>query len=336
MREQLKTAIILVNLGTPDTPEPSSVRRYLNEFLSDKRVVEGKGARRLLWLAVLKGIVLNLRPRKVAKSYASIWEDDSPMRKVLNQQVAELKLVLQGRFGAAVPEVFSAMTYGQPGLSKLLGELSAGGYKQLLVIPLYPQYSATTTAAIYDQVAQFQLMQREVLDVRIVKSYYSHPAYIRALAASVTEFRQEHGEANKLMLSYHGIPKEYADKGDPYPDQCHETSQLLANELGLNDNAWMTTFQSRFGPAEWMQPYTDKTLEKLPQQGVKSIQIISPAFSADCLETLEEIAVENRDVFQAAGGQSYAYIPALNASPGFINLLSELVAEQAGDWLLER
>ncbi|MGB0468885.1 MAG: ferrochelatase [Pontibacterium sp.] len=336
MREQLKTAVILVNLGTPDSPEPKSVRRYLNEFLSDARVVEGKGLRRLLWLAVLKGIVLNLRPRRVAKAYASIWEEDSPMRKILNQQVAELTLNLQARFGATAPEVFSAMTYGQPGLKSLLSELSASGYKQLLIMPLYPQYSATTTAPIYDQVAKFQLCQREVLDIRIVKSYYSHPAYVQALAESVCTFREAQCHADKLVLSYHGIPKEYAEKGDPYPEQCHQTSTLLADELGLKDGEWMTTFQSRFGPAAWMQPYTDKTLEKLPSQGVKNVQIISPAFSADCLETLEEVAIENRDIFLAAGGEQYHYIPALNASPAFIHLLSELVAEQAGDWLLER
>ncbi len=336
MREQLKTAVILVNLGTPDKPEAGAVRRYLNEFLSDSRVVEGKGPRRLLWLAVLKGIILNVRPRRVAKAYASIWEDDSPMRKVLNQQVSELILVLQERFGDKAPEVYSAMTYGQPGLSALLEDLKQQDYKRLLILPLYPQYSATTTAPIYDQIARFQLKQREVLDIRILKSYYNHPSYVKALADSVRAFREEHGGTDKLLLSYHGIPKEYADKGDPYPQQCHRTSELLAQELGLSDNAWMTTFQSRFGPAEWLQPYTDKTLEKLPQQGTHKVQMISPAFSADCLETLEEIAIENREVFLNAGGSEYAYIPALNAAPAFIQLLSELVAEQAGDWLLER
>lgn len=336
MQEQQKTAVILVNLGTPDKAEPGAVRRYLNEFLSDRRVVEGRGARRLLWLAVLKGIILNLRPKRVAKAYASIWEDDSPMRKVLHQQVAELKLTLQQQLGGQAPEVFAAMTYGSPGLRPLLGELAAGGYKQLLIVPLYPQYSATTTAPVYDQVAAFQQAQREVLDIRIVKSYYAHPAYVQALAQSVSDFRSAAGESDKLLLSYHGIPKEYADKGDPYPQHCHETSRLLAQALGLNEQSWITTFQSRFGPAEWLQPYTDKTLEKLPQQGVKSIQVVCPAFSADCLETLEEIAVENRDTFLKAGGERYDYIPALNASAGFIEFLACLVTEQAGDWVGKR
>ncbi len=336
MREQLKTAVILVNLGTPDKPDAASVRRYLDEFLSDQRVVEGKGLRRLFWLAVLKGIILRLRPRRVAKAYASIWEDDSPMRKVLNSQVAELQLGLQQRFAAEAPTVYAAMTYGSPGLTPLLQELVRNGYKRLLVVPLYPQYSATTTAPVYDQLADFQRSCREVLDIRVVKSYYDHPAYIKALADSVRQYRQQQGPADRLLLSYHGIPQEYADKGDPYPQHCHRTSELLAEELGLADNAWMTTFQSRFGPKQWLQPYTDKTLEKLPEQGVKKLQIACPAFSADCLETLEEIAIENRDVFIKAGGEEYNYIPALNADAGFINLLSQLVAEQAGDWLQER
>jgi len=336
MREQQKTAVILANLGTPDKAEPGAVKRYLDEFLSDRRVVEGNGPRRLLWLAVLKGIILNVRPKRVAKAYATIWEDDSPMRKILNQQVASLKLLLQEQCGEHAPEVFAAMTYGQPGFTQLLHDLQAGGYKRLLVVPLYPQYSATTTAPIYDQVARFQMAQREVMDIRIVKSYYNHPRYIRVLAESIRAFRAEKGDADKLVLSYHGIPKEYADKGDPYPEHCHKTSELLAAELGLSDQQWMTTFQSRFGPKEWLQPYTDKTLESFPGQGVKSLQVACPAFSADCLETLEEIAEENREVFIDAGGEAYAYIPALNASAGFIGLLGELVSEQAGDWLQER
>ncbi len=336
MREQQKTAIILVNLGTPDRPAPDAVRRYLAEFLADPRVVEGRGLRRLLWLALLKGIILRLRPRRVAKAYAAIWEDDSPMRKVLNRQVAELQLVLQERFKANAPTVYAAMTYGSPGLRPLLEQLAGSGYQRLLVIPLYPQYSATTTAPVYDQLAAFQQARREVLDLRIVKSYYDHPAYIRALADSVRRYRAQYGSADKLLLSYHGIPQEYADKGDPYPQQCQRTSELLAEALALPANGWMTTFQSRFGPKQWLQPYTDKTLAKLPGQGVRQLQIACPAFSADCLETLEEIALENRDIFMKAGGESYNYIPALNADAGFINLLSELVAEQAGDWLQER
>ena len=331
-----KTAVVLVNLGTPDKAEASAVRRYLNEFLSDARVVEGRGLRRLLWLSVLKGIILNVRPKKVAKAYASIWEDDSPMRKILDQQVLELQLLLQQTLGSGSPDVFPAMTYGKPGLSNRLKKLSESGYQRVLIIPLYPQYSATTTAPIYDLVAKYQLKQRNVLDVRIVNHYYSHPLYIKALAAQITRYREEHGSTDKLLLSYHGIPKEYADKGDPYPQQCHETSELLAQEMGLGDTEWVTTFQSRFGPAEWMQPYTDKTLEALPAKGIKRLQVTCPAFSADCLETLEEMAIENRDLYLESGGESYQYIPALNAQADFITLLGTLVNEQAGDWVGER
>ena len=333
MSRQQKTAIILANLGTPDEATPGAGKRYLNEFLSDARVVEGKGPRRWLWLMVLKGIVLNIRPKRVAHAYSTIWEDDSPMRNILNRQVAALKLQLQADLGEHSPEVFAAMTYGKPSFSHLLADLQRTGFKQVLVIPMYPQYSATTTAPIYDQVAKYQLAQREVMDIRIVKQYYDHPAYIDALAAHMSSYFTEHGQGDKLVLSYHGIPKEYADKGDPYPKQCHHTSELLAKAMGLPDQAWMTTFQSRFGPAEWMQPYTDKTLEKLPAQGVKSLRIACPAFSADCLETLEEIAVENCDVFKEAGGEDYQYIPALNDDPAFINLMAALVKEQAGDWV---
>lgn len=336
MSQSGKAAVVLVNLGTPDKAEPNAVRRFLKEFLSDSRVVEGKGLRRLLWLSVLNGIILNIRPKKVAKAYASIWQDDSPMRKILDKQVAELHLLLQKLHGDHAPDVFSAMTYGKPGLTQRLEKLSESGYQKILLVPMYPQYSATTTAPVYDLVAKYQLKQRNVLDIRIVNSYFDHPAYVSALAEQIHEFRDEKGSADKLILSYHGIPKEYADKGDPYPEQCHQTSELLAKKMGLADTEWKTTFQSRFGPAEWMQPYTDKTLEGLPEKGTKKIHIACPAFSADCLETLEEIAIENRDVFMQAGGESYDYIPALNARASFIDLLAVLVKEQAGDWVGER
>jgi ferrochelatase len=332
MSEISKTAIILANLGTPDEPTPSAVRRYLREFLSDQRVVEGKGPRRLLWLAVLNSIVLTFRPKKVAKLYASIWEQDSPMRRILDEQVAALQRSLSLKH-VNPPDVFSGMTYGQPGLTPRLQELAGKGYQHILIIPMYPQYSATTTAPIYDQVAKFQLGRREVVDIRIVKSYFNHPLYIQALAGSVRQHRQVSPGAEKLILSYHGIPKEYADKGDPYPQQCHETSRMLARVLDLKDGEWMTTFQSRFGPAEWLQPYTDKTLEKIAGEGVKNIDVVCPAFTADCLGTLEEIAEENKEVFESAGGEHYHYIPALNSAGCFINVLSALVNEQAGDWL---
>lgn len=330
---QSKTAVLLVNLGSPDEPTPGAVRRYLKEFLSDRRVVEGDGPMRLIWLAVLNGIILTFRPRKVAKLYASIWDEDSPLRLILNRQVAALNLELQKQYPDSGLQVFSAMTYGNPGLTPRLQELTDAGYERIFVIPLYPQYSATTTAPIYDQINRFQMNSRNIPDIRVVRDYHDHPEYIGALAESVRSFRTDKPTVDKLVLSYHGIPKEYADKGDPYPLQCHRTSELLAQALGLTQNQWMTTFQSRFGPKEWLQPYTDKTLESFPEQGIKKLDIICPAFAADCLETLEEIAEENHEVFTEAGGEVYDYIPALNDSEGMIRLLRTLVEQQAGDWL---
>ena len=330
---QSKTAVLLVNLGSPDEPTPGAVRRYLKEFLSDRRVVEGDGPMRLIWLAVLNGIILTFRPKKVAKLYASIWDEDSPLRLILNRQVAALNLELQKHYPDSGVQVFSAMTYGNPGLTPRLQELTDAGYERIFVIPLYPQYSATTTAPIYDQINRFQLQSRNIPDIRVVRDYHDHPQYIEALAESVRRFRADKPTADKLVLSYHGIPKEYADKGDPYPQHCHRTSELLAQALNLKEDEWLTTFQSRFGPKEWLQPYTDKTLESFPAQGIKKLDIICPAFAADCLETLEEIAEENREVFTEAGGEQYDYIPALNDSEGMIRLLQTLIEQQAGDWL---
>ena len=332
---QPKTAVLLVNLGSPDQPTPAAVRRYLKEFLSDRRVVEGDGIMRLIWLTVLNCIILTFRPRKVARLYASIWDQDSPLRLILNQQVAALQLALQKQLPQRDIQVFSAMTYGNPGLTARLDELTQAGYRKILVLPLYPQYSATTTAPIYDQITGFQQKTRDFPDIRVVHDYHDHPLYISALAESVKAFRADKPQSDKLMLSYHGIPQEYADKGDPYPQHCHRTSELLAKELGLTTDQWQTTFQSRFGPKAWLQPYTDKTLEKLPESGVKRVDIICPAFSADCLETLEEIAVENRDVFMAAGGEQYRYIPALNAEPAMVRLMVSLVKQNSCGWFCQ-
>ncbi|WP_428035373.1 ferrochelatase [Amphritea sp.] len=332
---QPKTAVLLVNLGSPDQPTPEAVRRYLKEFLSDRRVVEGDGIRRLVWLTVLNCIILTFRPRKVAKLYAAIWDQDSPLRLILNRQVAALQLALQQQLPQRDIQVFSAMTYGNPGLTARLDELTQAGYRNILVLPLYPQYSATTTAPIYDLISRFQQQTRNFPDIRVVHNYHDHPLYISALAESVKAFRAANPQSDKLVLSYHGIPQEYADKGDPYPLHCHRTSELLAKQLGLNADQWQTTFQSRFGPKAWLQPYTDKTLEKLPQSGVKRVDIICPAFSADCLETLEEIAVENRDVFMQAGGEQYHYIPALNADPGMVSLMVALVKQHSCGWFCQ-
>lgn len=331
--DRIKTAVVLVNLGTPDKPTAEAVRRYLKEFLWDKRVIEGRGPRRWFWWLVLNLIILRIRPRKVAKLYASIWEQDSPMRRILHQQVAALQLELQRVYPGRSPEVFAAMTYGSPSFEQCLKDLHRSGYRRILVMPLYPQFSATSTGPVYDKVAQFQLSNRDICDVRILRDYHDHPLYINALAESVQRHWEANGRGEKLLLSFHGIPKSYADQGDPYPQQCLTTANLLAEALGLRESEYQATFQSRFGPAEWVKPYTDETLEKLAKAGTKSVDVISPAFSADCLETLEEIAEENREVFQNAGGEGYQYIPSLNASPSHIALMLQLVEEQASFWL---
>ncbi|MFT6915790.1 MAG: ferrochelatase [Motiliproteus sp.] len=327
-----KTAVVLVNLGTPKEATAEGVRRFLKEFLWDRRVIEGGGLKRGFWWLVLNQLILRVRPAKVAKLYASIWDEGSPMRNILKQQVEALQQALDAQYGDRSADVYAAMTYGEPGLSRLLVKLRQEGYQRLLVLPLYPQYSATSTAPIYDQVARFQLAQREVADIRISKDYHDHPLYVEALAASVRQHWQTQAPAEKLLMSFHGIPKDYADKGDPYPQQCLQTARLLAASLGLDDTQYLATFQSRFGPAQWVKPYTDITLKDLAKAGVKSVDMISPAFSADCLETLEEIAIQNREGFVEAGGEQYRYIPALNADPVHIELLLQLVKEQAGQW----
>lgn len=314
-----KTALILVNLGTPDEPTTSAVRRYLRQFLSDQRVIE---IPKLAWQIILNLFVLPFRPKRVAHAYASIWQDgDSPMRLILNQQVK----LLQAQLSADKVTVFPAMTYGKPALSELLLKLSQENFDKVIILPLYPQYSATTTGAVFDVIADWGKKQRHLPAIHFIKDYYNHPLYIQALADSVRRFQAEHGKPEKLMMSFHGIPLPYEEKGDPYAKRCRITAQLLADELGLTENEWICSFQSRFGKQEWVKPYTSQTLEEWGKQGIKSVQVMSPSFSADCLETLEELSVENRDIFLEAGGQDYAYIPALNADNDHIALMASLV-----------
>ncbi len=319
-----RAAVLLVNLGTPDQPTPAAVSRYLRQFLSDQRVIE---IPRLLWWLILNALVIPLRRKRVAHAYASIWcEGDSPMRRILQQQVQAVAAQLQ----RPDVQVLPAMSYGQPGLTAALDRLQTEGIEQVLVLPLFPQYSATSTAPVYDGVSRWLLRQRNLPSVQLIKDYHDHPRYIEALADSVRRHQAVHGQPNKLLMSFHGIPQPYADKGDPYPQRCHTTARLLAGRLGLDASQWAISFQSRFGKQEWVKPYTDATLTQWGEQGVKSVQVISPAFSADCLETLEELAVENRDTFLEAGGQTYSYIPALNTDPLHIQLLVELIQPWLG------
>lgn len=319
-----RLGVVLANLGTPDAPTPSAVRRFLREFLSDQRVIE---VPKPVWWVILNAFILPFRPARVARLYQSVWESDgdSPMRRILREQCAKL----QQQLGAAIPDadilVVPAMSYGSPSVASAMDGLMSEGVDQIVVLPLFPQYSATSTAPVYDAVARWQSSRRNLPSVVIIKDYFRHPVYIAALAASVQAHRLRHSSADKLLFSYHGIPQSYADKGDPYPERCLETSRRVAAALNLPDGAWHSSFQSRFGRQEWVKPYTDETLERWGREGVASVQVLCPAFSADCLETLEEIAEENRETFLHAGGKEYQYIPALNARPDHIALMSALV-----------
>ncbi|MCM2680006.1 ferrochelatase [Echinimonas agarilytica] len=320
--------VLLVNLGTPDAPTASAVRRYLKQFLSDRRVVD---VPRAIWWPVLNGIILPIRSPKVAKAYASIWEEDSPLRSIGQQQAEQLASRLIMDQGLDCP-VELAMTYGQPSIPDGIANLMNKGVKRIVVLPLYPQYSATTTGSVADAIANALRDIRHIPEIRMVPHYYDHHQYIKGLAGSVKMYWAQHGQPEKLMMSFHGIPQRYARLGDPYPDHCEATAKAVAKELNLRDDQWIQTYQSRFGREPWLQPYTDKTLEALPDKGVRSIDVICPAFASDCLETLEEIAEENRDIFMEAGGQQYRYIPALNAAPCHARLMSSLVSEQLKGW----
>lgn len=319
-RATKKTAVILVNLGTPDAPTPSAVRRYLKEFLSDTRVIE---IPKLIWQLILRLFVLTTRPKRVAHAYQSIWTaDGSPLLAILKAQATALQDKLAAD-GVRVP-VVAATTYGNPSIKAVMAALGEQGVENFVFLPLYPQYSATSSAAAFDKIAQFAMASRNMPQLTFIKDYHDHPLYIEALAVSIERFWAAHGRADKLLLSFHGIPKPYADKGDPYPDQCRKTAVLLADRLGLAASSWAVSFQSRFGAQEWLKPYTDELLAQWGEQGV-SVQVASPAFSADCLETLEELAVENRENFLAAGGKAYAYIPALNTDELHIAMMADLV-----------
>ncbi len=319
--------VVLVNLGTPVQPDSRSVRQFLKQFLSDPRVVE---VPRLIWWFILRLFVLTFRPARVAKLYQSIWTaQGSPMRVIVEQQVS----ALQARYPLGQVQVSHAMTYGTPALADVLTEQIKQGYHRILLLPLYPQYSASTTAPVLDQLADWFKSHRNLPQVRYVRDYHDHPAYIEALAVRVESFWQEHGRAERLLMSFHGIPQDYYRKGDPYPDECTVTANKLAERLGLEQNAWAMSYQSRFGAQVWMQPYTDQLLQKWGEGGVASVQVLCPGFSADCLETLEEIAEQNRELFLEHGGKSYQYIPALNDMPAHIDLLSALIEQEAAGWI---
>ena len=317
-----KTGVLLLNLGTPDAPTSSSVRRYLDEFLSDPRVIDKP---RWLWWIILHAIILRFRPRKAAHAYQQIWtEQGSPLLTISKNQAIKLQALLAKKYPNVAVKL--GMRYGSPSTKDALNSFKNNNTNNLVILPLYPQYSATTTASTFDAIAKVFKSWRRLPSLDFISHYHDNPLYITTLAISITEFRQTHGQAEKLIMSFHGLPKSYLIAGDPYFCECQKTARLLAEELNLSDEQWMITFQSRMGVEEWLSPYTDESLEQLAQQGVKNVQVVCPGFSSDCLETLEEINMQNRDVFLAAGGEDYAYIPALNDSDAHINLMATLVS----------
>jgi ferrochelatase len=321
--------ILMINLGTPDAPTAAAVRRYLAEFLSDPRVV---AIPKLLWQIILHGIVLRVRPKRKAEDYKRIWtEDGSPLLAISRRQQAAMAETLQSRLQGQI-HVALAMRYGNPSIASVLQELRQKNVQRLLVFPLYPQYSATTTASIFDAVTRELQRWRWIPELRFIQRYHDHPDYIRILSESIRHYRQQTGDAQKLLFSFHGIPKDYYQAGDPYPDECQATANRVVEHLGLHKDQWQIAFQSRFGAQEWVKPYTMETLKQWGAKGVESVQVVCPAFSADCLETLEEIAEENRDAFLQAGGKRYAYIPALNDTPAHIHMLANLVCEHVSGW----
>lgn len=323
------TAVLLCNLGTPDAPTGPALRRYLAQFLADPRVVE---IPRLLWLPLLYGLILPTRPRRSAAKYASIWQPEgSPLAHWTHRQA----LLLRGWLGQAGRQVsvLAAMRYGQPDLARQLQVLQDSGVQRVLLLPLYPQYSSTTTASLFDAAAAWVRRARSYPELRFVNSYHDQPDYIAALAASVrAHWQREGGPAPQLVMSFHGIPERNVALGDPYAAQCRQTAQLLAQALGLQDGQYQVTFQSRFGRARWLQPYTEPTLVALARGGTCQVDVICPGFPADCLETLEEINQEARQAFLQAGGQEFRYIACLNDSPAWITALTRIAQQHLAGW----
>ncbi|SFR45688.1 ferrochelatase [Marinobacter daqiaonensis] len=324
-----RLGILVTNLGTPDAPTKSALGRYLGEFLWDPRVVE---VPRPLWWLILHGVILRIRPSRSAKAYKSVWQPGgSPLLTHTADQCEGIRAALQQKYGDNVVVGF-AMRYGNPSIPSVIDEMSRQGMRQLLVLPLYPQYSASTSASTFDAVSADFRRRRWLPDFRFISHYHDFPPYIEAMASHIERHWAEHGRHQKLVLSYHGVPKKYLLRGDPYHCECHKTSRLLAERLGLGADDYMTTFQSRFGREEWLRPYTDETLKGLPDQGVSSIDVFCPGFAADCLETIEEINEENREYFLEAGGSAFHYIPALNATRGHIDALVALIEKNLQGW----
>ncbi len=327
-QQKKRFGILMVNLGTPEAPTPKAVRAYLKEFLSDVRVVD---APRLIWWFVLR-IILLIRPKPVSEAYKSIWTSEgSPLLVISKRQAAAVEARLKEVTGNDIP-VELAMTYGNPSILSASNALRSKGVERILILPMYPQFSSSTTAAIYDKLSDLLKRCPHLPEMRWIRDFHDNPDYINALAKSVKTQWEKTGQAEKLLMSFHGVPERYTNKGDPYEHHCRKTADLLAAKLELKPEQWQCCFQSRFGREEWVKPYTDYTLKQWGKDGIKSVDIICPAFSADCLETLEEIQVENKEYFIEAGGESYNYIPALNDNPDHIDMLSKLIIQHSQGW----
>jgi len=324
--------VLLVNLGTPDAADAPAVRRYLKEFLSDPRVIENQG---LLWHLVLNGIILPIRPRVKAKAYRKIWnneQNESPLKTITRAQAGKLQSALEPLGGRVMVEW--AMRYGNPSIESRLINLVARGCDRILVMPLYPQYSAATTATVCDEVFRVLSLLRRQPALRVAAPYYNDPVYIEALAsATKAELATLSFEPEVILASFHGMPEAYIRRGDPYFQHCLETARLLREQLGVDESKLMLTFQSRFGRAKWLEPFTDRTIKMLAKRGVKSLAVVTPGFSADCLETLEEIAIENAHVFHKYGGQNFAAIPCLNDSAAGMQVLWQMALRELKGWV---
>ncbi|MCB0347070.1 MAG: ferrochelatase [Bdellovibrionales bacterium] len=324
--------VLLVNLGTPEAPTAGALRPYLRQFLSDPRVIE---VPKWKWQIILNLFILTTRPKKSAEAYEAVWtEQGSPLLLTSEKQRDLLQQQLQNRFGSRV-HVALGMTYGNPSVASALDELKQKGMRKVLVLPLYPQYSGTTTASVFDAVTKEFQSWRWIPEFRMVMSYHDHPLYIESICRNVRESWEKHGRGQLLVMSFHGIPKRYFSGGDPYHCHCQKTARLVAEHLGIGSDEYMVTFQSLFGKEEWIKPYTDATLKSLPGQGISSIDIMCPGFTGDCLETLEEINQENRGYFTEAGGKTYNYIPCVNANREFIDCLAALCESHMSGWLSE-
>jgi|LauGreDrversion4_2_1035121.scaffolds.fasta_scaffold12845_4 ferrochelatase len=323
-----KTGLLLVNLGSPDQPTAAATRRYLAEFLSDPRVVE---IPRAVWWLVLHGIILNTRPAKSAAKYATVWTPEgSPLVTGTQRLATRLQESLDALGHAVVVKM--AMRYGNPSIPRMLDELRAQGVTRVLVLPLYPQYAAATTASVWDGVAKWSAQARQLPEFRFVNRYGDDPSIVQALADSVQRHWAVHGRAEKLVMSFHGLPERSLHLGDPYHCECHKAARLLAEALGLPKDAWQVTFQSRFGKAQWLRPYTEPTLKDMAASGVKSVDVICPGFAVDCLETLEEIAQEAREAFIEAGGQRFRYIPCINDDPLAVQAMTKIALQHLQGW----